>query len=157
MNTTIESTYQHIQPINDIVIVCFGTMSIVGDSLGPRVGTLLKSYNLPFFVYGDEECTINGKNMEEWIHFIREVHKGATIISIDASLGRKDKIGDIVIRKDGVCPAAVKGKNSRFGDIGILTVVGENSSAPVMALMTQSIDYMCELARKTANCVIGAL
>ena len=35
----------------DVVIVCFGTNAISGDSLGPLVGTLLtKKYNIGAFV-----------------------------------------------------------------------------------------------------------
>ena len=50
----------------DVVIVCFGTNAISGDSLGPLVGTLLtKKYNIGAFVYGTDEAQINGKNTFE--------------------------------------------------------------------------------------------
>ncbi len=121
------------------VIVCFGTMSISGDSLGPMVGTLLASrYNVPAFVYGTENCSVNGKNMKEWLDFIKTAHAGALFIAVDASLGTKDNVGKIVIRSDGVCPAAIKGKNERFGDVGILGVVAENRGDALMQLMSVS-------------------
>ena len=34
------------------VIVCVGTDGVVGDCLGPLVGTMLKEKNLPAFIYG---------------------------------------------------------------------------------------------------------
>lgn len=106
------------------VIVCFGTTAISGDSLGPMVGSILREkYDIPAFVYGTEDCSINGKNMDEWIDFIRQVHEGAVFIAVDASLGTEQKVGQIVLRSDGVCPAAIKGKKQRFGDVGILGVV----------------------------------
>lgn len=142
----------------EIVIVCFGTMSISGDSLGPQVGTLLtKKYNVPAFVYGTDECCVNGKNMKEWMSFIKQVHKDAVFVAVDASLGARSKVGQIVFREDGVCPAGVKGNKLRFGDIGILAVVAQNSSDPLMQLMTVSPLYVEEMANKLANMISYAL
>lgn len=133
------------------VIVCFGTMSISGDSLGPMVGTLLSTrYNIPAFVYGTENCSVNGKNMKEWLDFIKTAHAGALFIAVDASLGTKDNVGKIVIRSDGVCPAAIKGKNERFGDVGILGVVAENKGDALMQLMSVSPLYVEKMADEVA-------
>ena len=94
-----------------VVIVCFGTTAISGDSLGPMVGSILREkYDVPAFVYGTEAHSVNGKNMAQWMDFIRTVHGDALIIAVDASLGHADKVGQIVLRDDGVCPAAIKGK-----------------------------------------------
>lgn len=137
-----------------IVVVCFGTMAISGDSLGPTVGTLLKEkYGVPAFVYGTENAPVNGKNMQEWLTFIRAAHKDALFLSVDASLGGADRVGQIIVRDDGVCPAAIKGKNSRFGDIGILAVVAENKGDALMQLMAVPALYVAELADKVANLV----
>ncbi len=157
IDNLIGAIFRDIIIDREIVIVCFGTMAIVGDSIGPRVGTLLKSMSIPAFVYGDEDHTINGKNMSVWIDFITRVHAGALILAIDASLGARDKIGEVVIRPDGVCPAAVNGSKQRFGDIGILAIVGENTPQPVMQLMTQTPLYIEQLAQKTAYCVKNTL
>ena len=141
-----------------IVIVCFGTTAISGDSLGPMVGSILREkYNVPAFVYGTEEHSVNGKNMAEWMSFIRTVHDDALIIAVDASLGHGDKVGQIVLRSDGVCPAAIKGKKTRFGDVGILGVVAENSKDPLMQLMTVSPLYVEDMAYKVSNLLNQAL
>ena len=82
----------------EIVIVCFGTNAISGDALGPMVGTLLtQKYDVPAFVYGTDEAQINGKNMQEWLAFIKSVHQNALFVAVDASLGSKDKVGQIVV------------------------------------------------------------
>lgn len=136
----------------EIVVVCFGTCNISGDSLGPKVGTLLATkHNIPAFVYGTEDCQINGKNMQEWIAFITQVHEGALFIAIDASLGSSDKIGQIVIRNDGVCPSGVTGKKERFGDIGILGVVAQKQGDAIMQLLSVSPLYIDVLADKICN------
>ena len=132
-----------------VVVVCFGTTAISGDSLGPMVGSILKDrYDVPAFVYGTEEHSVNGKNMNDWMTFIRQVHGDAMFIAVDASLGASDKVGQIVLRNDGVCPAAIKGKKTRFGDVGILAVVAESSDDPLMQLMSVSPFYVQKLADK---------
>ena len=51
-----------------IVVVCFGTPAISGDSLGPEVGSLLRAdSSFPAFVYGTLDRPITGKNMGEWM------------------------------------------------------------------------------------------
>lgn len=133
----------------DIVIVCFGTNTISGDALGPMVGTLLtQKYNVPAFVYGTDESTVNGKNMSKWLSFIKAVHKGAIFIAVDASLGKADKVGQIVLRTDGVCPSGVTGKVERFGDIGILGIVAQNHKDALMQLMCVSPVEVSKMADK---------
>ncbi len=141
----------------EIVIVCFGTIAITGDALGPMVGTRLKQQGVPAFVYGTEDCCVNGKNMERWLSFIRAVHQGAVFIAIDASLGSADKVGQIIIRSDGVCPAAIKGRRTRFGDVGVLCVVAENSGDALMQLMAVSQVYVADMSDKVSNLVKTAL
>lgn len=142
----------------EIVIVCFGTSNISGDALGPKVGSMLiEKHNIPAFVYGTEDRQINGKNMREWLAFIKQVHEGALFISIDASLGSKDKIGQIVIRDDGVCPSGVTGKKERFGDIGILGVVAQKQGDAIMQLLSVSPLYVDNLADKICVLLTNAL
>ena len=137
-----------------IVIVCFGTPSISGDSLGPNVGSLLREkFKTKVFVYGTLNCPINGKNMQEWTTFLNEAHKDALIIAVDASLGNKNRKGQIILRNDGVCPAAVKGEKKRYGDIGILAVVGESNSDALMELMQVSAVFVQKLSEKVAKLI----
>ncbi len=142
----------------EIVVVCFGTNAISGDALGPLVGTLLtKKYDVSTFVYGTDEAQINGKNMQEWLAFIRSVHQNALFVAVDASLGSKDKVGQIVLRDDGVCPSGVTGKSERFGDIGVLGIVACNRGDPLMQLMTVSPVYVDNLANEIAIMLEAAL
>ena len=133
----------------EIVIVCFGTNAISGDALGPMVGTLLtQKYDVPAFVYGTDESKEKRKNMSRWLSFSKTVHKDAIVEAVDASLGRADKIGDIVIRPDGVCPSGVTGKSERFGDVGILGIVAQNHKDALMQLMCVSPVEVSKMADK---------
>ncbi len=132
-----------------IVIVCFGTNAISGDSLGPMVGTLLtQKYNISAFVYGTEDSNVNGKNMAQWLDFIKAVHNGALFVAVDASVGSKNKIGQIIVREDGVCPSGVTGKSKRFGDIGILGIVAQSGGDALMQLMCVSPLDVSKMADK---------
>ncbi|MCM1306143.1 MAG: spore protease YyaC [Bacteroides sp.] len=156
----VGALFRAIAGVDDrqIVIVCFGTTAISGDSLGPTVGSLLRDkYKVSAFVYGTDGHCVNGKNMGEWMEFIKSVHGDALYIAIDASLGAGEKIGQIILRPDGVCPAAIKGKTNRFGDVGILGVVAKNTSDPLMQLMTVSKLYVDKMADKIANMLYCAL
>lgn len=142
----------------DVVIVCFGTNAISGDSLGPMVGSLLtKKYGVAAFVYGTDEAQINGRNMREWIDFIKAAHENSVLIAVDASLGSKDKVGQIVLRDDGVCPSGVTGKSERFGDVGILGIVAHKHGDPLMQLMTVSPLYVEKMADEIAIMLKTAL
>ena len=135
---------------NQIIVVCFGTPLVSGDALGPKIGTLLQAWNLPCFIYGTEARPITATNMAEYMSHIESVHKDATILSVDASLGKKEKIGQITVRSDGVCPAGVKGKKRRFGHVGLLGIVGENNREPMKELLTANEDYISNMAHKVA-------
>lgn len=141
-----------------IVIVCFGTPSIAGDSLGPEVGSLLREdKSFPAFVYGTLDRPVTGRNMNEWISFVRETHKGAILLAVDACLGDAANLGRISVRSDGVCPAAVGGRKSRFGDVGIIAVVGDKSGDALTELMQASAVYVSELAHKVADLIKSAV
>ena len=137
-----------------LVVVCFGTPAIAGDSLGPEVGTILREdKNFPAFVYGTLDRPVTGRNMNEWISFVRETHKGAVLLAVDACLGEASNLGRISVRSDGVCPAAVGGKKSRFGDVGIIAVVGDKSGDALTELMQANAVYVSVHEHKGADLI----
>ena len=143
-------------PLKSIVIVCFGTPLVSGDSFAPLVAdSLREDFNVPVFVYGTTLNPVSAKNMAEWLDFIKVVHKGDLIIAVDASLG--DKVGGVAIRNDGVCPAAVKGRKRRFGDVGILGIVAKAGGDPLVNLMNADFEFVEESAGVCANAISQAI
>ena len=141
-----------------LVVVCFGTPSISGDSLGPVVGSLLREdKRFPAFVYGTLDRPVTGRNMQEWMNFVAAAHKGALLLAVDACLGNASDLGGILIRPDGVCPAAVGGKKKRFGDVGIIAVVGDKRGDALTELMQANALYVSELAHKVADLIKAAV
>lgn len=141
-----------------IVVVCFGTPSISGDSLGPEVGSLLREdERFPAYVYGTLDRPITGRNMSEWISFVEEAHRDALFVSVDACLGDRRNLGKISVRSDGVCPAAVGGRKKRFGDVGIIAVVGDKTKDALSELMQVNAVYVSELALKVSDMIKAAV
>ncbi|MGI6228742.1 MAG: spore protease YyaC [Christensenellales bacterium] len=141
------------------VILCIGSESVMGDSLGPSVGTLLKeSYNLPVFVYGSEGSPVHAKNLKETLEFIETVHEGSVVIAVDACLGAEEDKGKIKIRRGGVkAGRAVKKNLGAAGDIGVLGVVEEYTESALDRLLTVSALNLDKLIDKVAYLVKAAV
>lgn len=136
----------------NVVVVCFGTPLVSGDAFAPLVADALKEdLDAPVFVYGTTDCPITAKNMADKLDFITTVHKGDLIISVDASLG--ENVGGVAVRRDGVCPAAVRGRKKRFGDIGVLGIVAPPGSDALVNLMSADFDTVERLAAVTAQAI----
>lgn len=109
---------------DSIVYICIGSNKIVGDCLGPLVGTYLKNiFNAK--VYGDMENPINFYNADFIMQQINKNHSECLKVIVDSALGKN--VGDIVI-DDGVVEIG-KGLNKRkkiYGDISIKAVVCKN-------------------------------
>lgn len=142
----------------EIVIVCFGAPSIAGDSLGPYVGSaLVEKYNLPCYVYGTLDRPLTARNMDEYLPLISSLHPRAVVLSVDASLGKKERIGKFTVREDGVCPAAVGGRKNRYGDVGILGVVGVNDGNYMHELLNANGVEVSKMADKIAFVIYSAI
>lgn len=142
----------------EIVVVCFGAPSIAGDALGPFVGSaLVEKYNLPCYVYGTLDRPLTAKNMDEYLSAISVMHPSAVVLSVDASLGKKERIGKFTLRDDGVCPAAVGGRKQRYGDVGILGVVGVNDGNYMHELLNANGVEVSKMADKIAFVIFSAI
>ncbi len=139
----------------ELLFLCIGSEKISGDSIGPIVGSLLKSkYNLPFPVLGTEEKPVNGINLPHYIKNIRECFPNHKIIAIDSAVGDKKDLWTIKFKKGGVVAGgAVNSKNPRIGDIGILAVVGEKGDDVLSTLLQSPLNKVEELAEKIAKLI----
>jgi len=136
----------------DIVILCVGTTSVVGDSLGPKVGDLLiNNYDINAFVYGSTLRPVNGLNYADYLSFVRKHHKESLIIAIDACLGDKKEIGKVKYTLNGLRAGAALDKNlETIGDLAILGIVAKKSSNNFDALSLASLATIELLSKKIA-------
>jgi putative sporulation protein YyaC len=134
------------------VVLCIGSIKVVGDSLGPRVGDILREkYNAPAFVYGGWKYPVNGINYFEYYRFLREKHPKSLIIAVDACVGNKQEVGKIKYCTEGLKAGEALNKSlPRIGDVGVLGVVCERSSDNLRGLSACSPTFIANMSEKIA-------
>ncbi len=122
-NNGIEQTLKELNPKNlKPIIVCIGSDLILGDSLGPLIGTFLKNKGVSAFVYGTLNCPITAKEVEYARTYLKELHPNSLIIAIDAAVGKSEDVGLIKVYDKGLKPGL--GVNKNLGEIGDISIVG---------------------------------
>ena len=61
-------------------------MRVTGDSVGPRVGDILKARGVNCFVYGDSISNVNAHKLEMYQNLLSVCHAGDIVIAVDAAL-----------------------------------------------------------------------
>ncbi len=110
------------------IFVCIGSDLVLGDSLGPLVGTFLKKKSVQSYVYGTLNYPITAKEIEYARTYLKQMHPNSIIIAIDAAIGEAGDIGIIKVVDKGLKPGlGVDKKLGTVGDLSIIGVVAEKS------------------------------
>lgn len=131
------------------VIVCVGSDLVIGDSLGPIAGTLLKqkTQGLNYFLYGTLSSPVTAKEIPYICKFLKETHKNSPIIAIDAAVGNAGDIGLIRFLDEPLQPGAGANKNlAEIGDVSVLGIVAEKSAANYSLLNTTRLRLVYSMA-----------
>ncbi len=104
------------------IFICIGSDLVLGDSLGPLVGTFLKNKNLRSYIYGTLAFPITSKEVEYARTYLKQIHPNSISIAIDAAIGEKDDVGLIRVQSKGLKPGL--GVNKNLGTVGDLSIVG---------------------------------
>lgn len=104
-----------------LLFVCVGTPSVLGDCLGPLVGTILDS-KIPAPIYGTLDAPIHALNCSQVFSSIKKQHQRPFIIAIDAALGSLAQSGYILLKKGPLFPG--KGVGKHLPSIGHLQITG---------------------------------
>ena len=136
------------------IILCIGSERATGDALAPLVGTLLRTkHNVPTYVYGTLETSVNAKNVEEYYQFIKAHHPGKKILAIDACVGAEEDIGFVKLTNTGLAPrSAIEKTNLSFGDYSLLAIVDKQFSDP-LSIFTTRLSVVFELSKKIAAAI----
>lgn len=136
-----------------IDILCVGNPELTGDSIGPRVGTLLSQRCCgPANIIGTIDDPVMASNYDTQIKRLRQ---GATVIVVDAAIGYA--VGDIEISKGGMVPgeAVRRRRRKAIGDYNIKIVTGEYiyklfdfPECRAEALATQVAELLCRILQQ---------
>jgi putative sporulation protein YyaC len=120
----INCNEKNLQPI----FVCIGSDLVLGASLGPLIGTMLRNKNMSSYVYGTLNFPITAKEVEYARTYLKQMHPSSISIAIDAAIGNSEDLGLIKIINQGLKPGLGVNKNlGVVGDISIIGIVAKNS------------------------------
>ena len=104
------------------IFICIGSDLVLGDSLGPLVGTFLKNKNIGAYIYGTLNFPITAKEVEYARTYLKQMHPNSITIAIDAAIGSNDDIGLIRVANKGLKPGL--GVDKILGTVGDLSIIG---------------------------------
>lgn len=105
-------------------ILCIGTPNVIGDSLGPLVGTMLSVQDLPkdIKVIGTLRRPVTFDNYEVRL---KELRPDAKVIAVDAAIG--DKVGEWEISTGPLIPGLGVAANLQpIGDMSVKCYTGKD-------------------------------
>lgn len=112
---------RHNKKERPIIYLCIGSPAILGDCLGPVIGTILSEV-LPANVYGTLDKPVHALNLSSICKEIKKQHQQPFIIAIDAALGSTAQSGYIFLKKGPLLPG--KGVGKKLPPIGDLQITG---------------------------------
>ncbi|MCC3375803.1 spore protease YyaC [Cohnella sp. REN36] len=138
----------------DLTFVCIGTDRSTGDSLGPWVGTLLEERGFPRVVGTlREPC-----DADRLAEAVAALPPEATIVAVDACLGRPENVGRYLLSEGPLVPARSVGRPfPAIGDYSIAAVVNAVSPKPYWTLQTTSLYRVMGMARQIADAAAAYL
>lgn len=108
-----------------IDILCIGNPRLPGDSIGPRVGDLIKHSTDAVWndinLIGTTEDPVVRSNIDDKVKLVRQ---GTTLVVVDSALG--NDVGAIKVFTTGVTPggALMQVSGGRVGDYTIVAITG---------------------------------
>ena len=148
---------------SNLIFICIGTNKIVGDSLGPIVGEILKQ-NLKkknVSIIGDLKENVNIKNISKYIKYIENNYTKPYIISIDSALSKTIAPENVFIIKKGLIPgSALKKESKEIGNISIKGIVGrydKNSLKNFYNLKTVDYKLILRFSKNISKIILKSI
>lgn len=132
--------------------ICIGSDLILGDSLGPLVGTFLKNKNIRSYIYGTLNFPITAKEIEYARTYLKQMHPNSISIAVDAAVGNPDDVGLIRVFNKGLKPGlGVDKKLGVVGDISIIGVVASKSIQNYNLFNLTRLNLVYKMAERIAT------
>ena len=139
--------------LSEMTFLCIGTDRSSGDCLGPWIGTLLTEAGFER-VIGTLEHPCDAEKLPE---VIARLPEGATVLAIDACLGRPESVGAYLVSAEPLIPARSVGRPfPPLGSYSIAGIVNAAGPKPYWTLQTTSLYRVMRMAREAAGAIIRA-
>lgn len=134
------------------IFICIGSDLVLGDSLGPLVGTFLKNKNIQSYIYGTLNFPITAKEVEYARTYLKQMHPSSIAIAIDAAVGTADDVGLVRVLNKGIKPGLGVNKNlGTVGDLGIVGIVAGKSLQNHNLFNLTRLNLIYKMAEKISN------
>ena len=134
------------------VIVCVGSDLVLGDSLGPLVGTMLIKRKVCAFVYGTLNAPLTAKEVVCAKTQISLLHPNSFTVAIDAAVGNREDIGLIKVTDRGLKPGLGVDKNlGTLGDCSVIGIVAGKSLQNYNLFNLTRLNLIYKMAEKIAD------
>lgn len=150
---------------DDMVILCIGSSKVIGDSIGPRVGSaLLHNENFSKPVYGTTQNPVHSFNLKSTVDFIKAKHPNSVVLAVDATISDKYREGSLYFSEKGLKPGKGISKDLiEVGDMSIKAVVLKvedfekvSSEDLVKQLHKISEEFIERLVRRIVEAIVSA-
>lgn len=134
--TYFEECFKNLFSSNysDIIFLCIGTDRATGDSLGPLVGYKIKDMNYSnVHVYGTLDEPVHAKNLNNYLDTFLQEYENPFIVSIDACLGKQERIGFVNVKEGALSPGS--GVNKQLPSVGHMNITGIVNIGGFMEIM----------------------
>lgn len=134
------------------IFICIGSDLVLGDSLGPLVGTFLRARNVKSYVYGTLNYPITAKEVDYARTYLKQMHPDSIAVAIDAAVGNADDVGLIRVVNKGLKPGLGVDKNlGSVGDVSIIGVVAGKSLQNYNLFNLTRLNLIYKMAEKIAD------
>lgn len=104
-----------------LAFACIGSARIMGDNLGPMIGSILSRSRYPH-VFGTMENPLNALTLPGRSRLLEQIGRKYCLIAIDASLGSHSQSGHITLCDSCLYPGA--GVSRQLPAVGQLHITG---------------------------------
>lgn len=127
-----------------LAFACIGSSRVMGDNLGPIIGTILSQKNYPY-VYGTLDNPLNALTLPEHLTQLKELTKNCCVIAIDASIGNCRQSGHLTLSDTCLHPgSAIRRRLPAVGRIhitGVFSSLNAPETRELLAPLCKSIGH----------------
>lgn len=132
--------------------ICIGSDLVLGDSLGPLVGTILQKRKIESYVYGTLNFPITAKEVDYAGKYLKNIHPNSVAVAIDAAVGNSDDVGLIRVVDKGLKPGLGVNKNLNLvGDLSIIAIVASKSLQNYNLFNLTRLNLVYKMAEQIAD------
>ncbi len=133
------------------IIVCVGSDMVLGDSLGPLVGTMLKKKQVSAYVYGTLNYPITAKEVDYAKKYLKLMHPESVVVAVDAAVGNGDDVGLLRVLNRGLKPGLGVDKDlEAIGDVSVIGIVASKSLKNYNLFNLTRLNLVYRMAEKIA-------